>query len=124
MDSLTHPGKVMLVVAAVMAAHKVTAVTPIDCAQMADGIYALVKNANAGGGPIPVPRSFEPYVKKANEFYMASDKNDPYFHSTTFLLECIRTNGDVNKMYDKKYMVDPEGDLGGQKKPTGKVTDL
>ena len=78
------------------------AMSPAKCSMVADAIFVLVR-----GERIPLPADFHPYILAAGKFYAEAGEKDPYYHSTTFFLECMRTEGDVSKMYDPRFLVNP-----------------
>jgi hypothetical protein len=78
-------------------------VTPIQCAQTADMLYAIL-----GGQRFEVPGFAIPMLERAFDHVKANQgQRDPYWHSTVLLMECLRTGGDVAKMYDPRFVVDP-----------------
>jgi hypothetical protein len=79
------------------------AVTPVQCSQMADVLYALIN-----GQQPRFPAEFQPFLMKAAEDYNKNPGRDPYYYSTRLFMECLRTNGDLARMYDPRHLVDPE----------------
>jgi hypothetical protein len=77
--------------------------TPIECAMTADTLFVLIQ-----GRQVPVPEWMHPMLMKAAEHFKASSNKDPYWHSTRLLLECLRTNGVAEEMYDPRRMADPD----------------
>jgi hypothetical protein len=75
---------------------------PIACAQVADALYMLIH-----GQPVQLPDWMRPFLVKAAEHYQKNPGKDPYWHSTRLLLECLRTNGDLEDMYHPSKMQDP-----------------
>jgi hypothetical protein len=76
--------------------------SPVKCAMVADMLYMLIR-----GQALSIPEEYYPYLEAAAAHYVTSGKKEPYYHSTTFFLECIRTRGDVSRMYDPRHLVDP-----------------
>lgn len=74
----------------------------------ADLIHMLIS-----GERVKIPPEVQPYVVAAHEFFSVSKNQDAYYHSTIFFMECLRTGGDVKKMYDPKYLVDPTKSVVG-----------
>jgi hypothetical protein len=80
-----------------------SAATPIQCSQAADMLHAILN-----GQRFDVPAFAIPLLEKAAEHVMANQgQRDPYWHSTVLFMECLRTGGDVAKMYDPRFVVDP-----------------
>jgi hypothetical protein len=77
--------------------------TPIQCAMSADTLFVLIQ-----GQQVPVPEFMHPMLRKAAEFYRANSAKEPYWHSTTLLMECLRTGGVASEMYDPRRMADPD----------------
>ena len=79
------------------------ALTPIQCSQAADMLYMILN-----GQRFPVPGFAEPVLRRAIEHVQANrHQEDAYWHSTNLFLECVRTGGVADAMYDPKHMRDP-----------------
>jgi hypothetical protein len=76
--------------------------TPVKCSQIADVIHALIS-----GRQLQVPAEMHPYIQAAAKYFSESGDKDPYTHSTVFFMECIRTGANLERMYEKRHLVDP-----------------
>jgi hypothetical protein len=93
----------LLSVLLVLPIHAQAALTPMQCSQVSDMLYALL-----AGQRFPVPEWSEAVLRRAIDHTRANQhQQDPYWHSTTLFLECVRTGGQVDQMYDAKKMTDP-----------------
>ena len=91
------------VLVATTGAAQAAPMTPIQCAQVADMLYILIN-----GQQIPVPEWMHPMLRKAADHYRVNTGKEPYWHSTRLLLECLRTSGNADEMYDPRRMADPD----------------
>jgi hypothetical protein len=82
--------------------------SPVKCSMVADAIFMLIQ-----GQQVQLPPEFRPYVLAAGKFYGESADKEAYTHSTTFFMECLRTGGDVSKMYDPRHLTDPTKKFSG-----------
>ena len=80
-----------------------SALTPIQCSQSSDMLFALLS-----GQRFPVPEFAQPVLRRAIEHVQANQHQDePYWHSTMLFMECLRTQGDIDRMYDPRHVIDP-----------------
>jgi hypothetical protein len=96
----------LLFAACLTFAGSATAAAPmsaIQCAMTADALFVLIQ-----GQQIALPEWMHPMLRRAAEHYRANQQKEPYWHSTTLLLECLRTGGVADEMYDPRRMADPE----------------